>query len=724
MSAARAELRALADRLGIQASYRDTSGRERETGDPTRERLLRAMGYEAGDEASARRAREALERADAEELVEPVLVYREWQHGAPALRVNRAALQDERDYAVSLRTADGASARAEGRLDPRAAGTHLELPLPVRVTPGYYEVELEVGGASGMRRASQRLILAPRTALRVEEVLGDDRAFGLLANLYALRGAGFGHGHFGDLARLARYAGRAGADFVGVNPLHAVCNQGLDFAPYSPSSRLYRNPLYLDPEQVPELAQCEAARRLLDAPALRARRDALARAEHIVHAEVAAALLPVLRALHACFRERAAGGGERAAAYAEYCRGEGRALDDFATWEWLTLHLAGPGAPPDTAWWRWPEPLRDPHAPAVAALRREHAGEVDFRRWLQFELDRQLGEAGRAAREAGCRIGLYTDLALGAARASADTWMQQGLFALGASLGAPPDAYAPDGQNWGLPPLHPRQLRADGYRFFAKVLRAAFAHAGALRIDHVMGLLRLFWIPEGRPGSEGAYVAYRADELLGVIALESRRQRALVIGEDLGTLPPELPGLLADWGVLRSAVMRFERDDAGRFRPACDYAPGALATFATHDLPPLRGFVSGRDLVLREQAGALASGAALAAARAEREAELRALRDRLDADGLLEDPGTASGPDLARRVHAFLAGTPSRLVGVSLDDLAGETDPVNLPGVTLERYRSWSRRMGTPLSALLGAEALAAQLEPLRDRRRRPGAAE
>jgi len=232
-----------------------------------------------------------------------------------------------------------------------------------------------------------------------------------------------------------------------------------------------------------------------------------------------------------------------------------------------------------------------------------------------------------------------------------------------------------------------------------------------------MSLVRLFWIPDGRPGSEGAYVAYRPDELLGVLALESQRARALVVAEDLGTLPAELPGLLADWGLLRSAVTRFEREADGRYRPARDYPARALASLGTHDLPPLAGFLDATDLALRRQVGALASDAELAAARAEREAEVRALRARLAEDGLLQDVTRATQDEISLAAHAFLAGTPSRLVAASLDDLAGEREPVNLPGVAPERHPSWSRRMAAPLEALLRSPELVSQLAPLRARR-------
>jgi len=598
------------------------------------------------------------------------------------------------------------------------------LALPGRPPLGYHEVRLALDGPGGPRQASQRLVMAPRTAFQPEAAIGSRRAFGVLANLYSLRGpGGFGHGHCGDLAALARFAGGAGADFVGVNPLHAVPNRGLAFAPYSPSSRLYRDVLYLDPEAVPELAWSSEARALLSDPELRRRRDALRAAARIDHESVLAAVLPLLRALHGAFRSGLSSDGARARAYAAYRRSEGEALDRFATWEVLAERLAAPGEGFAGDWWRWPEGYRDPGSSEVARFAAEEALAIDFRRWLQFELDRQLGDAAEAARDAGCSLGLYQDLALGASRASADTWMAPACYGSGASIGAPPDAYAPEGQDWGLPPLDPHRVRADGYRLWSRILRAAFAHAGAVRLDHALGLVRLFWIPEGRPGSEGAYVSYRSDELLGILALESRRQRAIVIAEDLGTLPPGLAELLADWGLLRSAVMRFEREADGAFRPASRYPARALATLGTHDLAPLPGFLSGLDLELRRAAGALGSDEELAAARAEREAERAALARRLCEDGYLGAAEPDAG-ELVRAAHTLLAQTPSVLAAAALDDLADEEEPVNLPGVPLERHRSWSRRMHRTLEELAVCPEVERRLAPFRQRSRDPRSTE
>jgi 4-alpha-glucanotransferase len=433
------------------------------------------------------------------------------------------------------------------------------------------------------------------------------------------------------------------------------------------------------------------------------------------------AKLPVLRELFATFcAQRQLAANARSAAFAAFVAREGERLRDFGTWETLAAHFAEARGEPATEWRRWPRAYQRPETEAVAAFRREHAREIEFRAWLQFELAEQLARAAETGRDAGLAIGLYQDLAVGSAADSADTWMAPTLFALGAAVGAPPDDYAPDGQNWGFPPLDPRALRADGYRFFSALLRASFASAGTLRIDHAMGLLRLFWIPAGRPGSEGTYVSYRHDELLGVLALESRRHEALVIAEDLGTVPPEFPPLLVDWGIVSSSVLYFERD-AGVPRPSASISARALVTVETHDLVPLAGFAAGRDLLIRRAVGQIADDAALDAALAERAAEYDAWLARLRAEDCLVGEGEPDAVALAGAFHCFLARTPAPLVGVSLDDLAGETEPVNVPGVPVEQHRSWSRRMRVPLEAIPDTPAARATTAALASRaRRRP----
>ncbi|MFI5215720.1 MAG: 4-alpha-glucanotransferase [Candidatus Limnocylindria bacterium] len=580
----------------------------------------------------------------------------------------------------------------------------------------------ERSAAAARRALEERLRRLPRVpelesrplrCISVPEKLGRRRGFGVWTNLYALRSrGGFGAGDLSALARLAQLAAREGADFVGVSPLHALWNRGSDVSPYAPVSRLYRSELYLDVLRVPELARCPEARRRLARPGFRRELERLRESPRVEYERVAAAKREILRALHGGFLARPA--AARARAYAAFLAREGEALEDFATFLALGEHRAA------FDWRRWPRELQAPRSPAVARFRREHAREVDFHRFVQFELDRQLGAAAAAARRAGMAIGLYPDLALGSARGGAETWSFPDLFAEGASLGAPPDDFSPEGQDWAIPPLDPLRLQEQGFAFFRRLLRASFAHAGALRIDHVLGLFRLFWIPKGRPASEGAYVRQPARELLAILAHESRRQGALVIGEDLGTVPAGTQARLARHGILSSRVLYFERAGS-RFRPARAWSKRALATANTHDLVPLAGFAAGVDLALRRRAGAIPSQRALRSALAERAASAQALEDRLIAERLLR-ARRPSPSELAVAVSAFLARTPCPLVALSLDDALGESVPVNLPGVGPEAHPSWTRRMSGSLERLPahpGWRACCAALRPGRSGRRR-----
>lgn len=672
---ARPALGALAGRLGILPGYRDYRGRPVATTDRQRLAVLATMGVDAATEARARRALAALDDAAAARPLAPARVLAgrgaraAWTPLPPGTGAWRLEVHEE-------------AGRVHRREGARRGGGRA--PLPAALPLGYHRLVLAAGG----RRHEQRLIVTPGRCPTPAR-----RLFGLTVNLYTLRSQrDWGIGDLGDLRSLVGWCGALGAAFVGVNPLHALRNAGVAISPYSPVSRLYRNVLYLDPTAIPEFRSAPAVRRLAESAAFGATLAALRATAHVDYEGVRAARLPLYRILYRAFRARR--DGPRARAYAAYRAAEGDALVDFATFVALEEHLGSAG------WRRWPARFRDPRGPAVARFRAAHPDAVGFQCWLQFELDCQLAGVAAAARRAGLPIGVYQDLAIGSAPDGSDRWSFPGLFVDGAHVGAPPDDYAAEGQDWGLPPLDPRRLAADGYGYWIRLVRGALAHAGALRIDHVMGLFRQFWIPAGGSGVDGAYVASPADALLGILALEATRAGALVVGEDLGTVPPGLPRVLARWGILGSRVLVFERTRAGAFRSAARYPRRVLVTANTHDMAPLAGYWSGRDLEIRRRVGLLADDAALARARSARAAERRALVRRLRAAGVLGRGPAPAGAALRGAVHAFLCRTPAALVGVALDDLAGETEPVNVPGVGPDRYPSWSRRMRTSLERL------------------------
>jgi len=685
-----ADLRRLADRIGVIPEYHDMLGTRHRTSGATQEALAEALGFPCAGADGPRARLAEIEAAAAARLVEPVAVHS--TDAPPADPTIRLRLPPRHDgpaaWELRLTLEDGAVLGIEGRR--RAARGALRIRLPERVPWGYHRLDGVVRLHGRARDVRQLLIVAPVSCLRVDERLHGRRAFGVMANLYAVRSArNWGCGDLGDLRALVRRTAGWGGAFVGINPLHAVANTGLDVSPYSPLSRLFGNPLYLDVAAVPE---ARAAGGPGPARTLAERVEALRAAAGVDYEGVYAVKRAALATLHERFRQLGGRGptARRRRAYEAFGRRRGPALESFATFMALAaVHGAD--------WRRWPAPLRAPEAPGVEAFRRRHAGLVDLERYLQFEFDRQLGVVGEAARTA-LAVGLLGDLALGSAPGGADTWSFPGLFATGARLGAPPDDYAATGQDWGLPPIRPDALRAAGFGYWIEVVRSAMRHVGAIRLDHVMGLFRQFWIPPGADARSGAYVRFPEQELLAILALESRRHGVLVVGEDLGTVPRGLSATLRRRGILSTRVLLFERDARGRFKPSRAYSRRALATVTTHDLPPLAGFWSGADLDLRAEIERLPP-AAIARARADRAAARTRLRARLVAEGfrLADDPDAGR---LAAAAYGFLARTPAPLIGIALDDLTGETVPVNLPGVGMDRYPSWTRKSGVPLERL------------------------
>lgn len=679
-------IRALADHLGIIAEYVDQTGREqRATTDRTRVALLAAMGYEASSEERADETLRELRYREREQVVPPVRVTSDAT--APVMCALPRGWTSRVEWELELADEAGRVARHAGRGTPRRG--RLTFDLGTATPLGYHTVRLTVSATGRQLTGSQRLIIVPARCVAPETLLNGERVVGLTANLYTLRSsANWGVGDASDLQRLAEWAASIGAAFVGVNPLHALRNRGHAISPYGPVSRLFRNVLYIDVEAVPELSARGEVRAMIERarPQLEERRTA----PRVDYEAVMAAKRPILEALHAAFVTAHRGQDTpRGRAYAEYLASQGEALEDFATWAVIDERQRG------NAWQAWPPELRDAHGPAVRALRVRERERVDFHRWLQFELDRQLGEAQGRATGLGMPIGLYQDLAIGAAADGSDSWMRPDLFLDDVTIGAPPDPYAATGQNWGLPAINPHRLAADGYSYWAQIVRAGLRHSGALRIDHVIGLFRQYWIPRGMEGPEGAYVRFPAEDLLGMLALESVRANALIVGEDLGTVPREVGPALERWGVLSSRVLYFERDrDGMRFKPASSYPALALTTANTHDMPTLPAFWRELDIELRAQVGAIATKRAVDAARRERATAREAMATTLLDEGLW--PTTDEPRDdlaLRRAVHAFLRRTRSWLVGLSLDDLTGELEPVNLPGVPPDKWPSWTRRM-------------------------------
>ena len=695
-------LRRLADRMGIVESYVDQSGGEvRQTSDATRERLLGAMGLDARTEDGARTALRALRHRARHEWIDPVRVVRQKSRKLSRVQVRVPDVDAESvHWTLTLRTEEGIETRWSGTTHGGPSRRET-LALPVVPPLGYHDLMVTFHGAEHECSARQRLIVVPSQCTPPEARLHGRRGFGITTNLYTVRsGTNWGAGDIRDVRTIARWLGQYGGAFVGMSPMHALRNEGYDVSPYSPISRIFRNPLYLHVEDIPELRHDAVVQEMIAAPAFQAELAELRDAPMLDYARVMALRAPALESLHQSFVEHETSRDTpRAHGYADFVLREDPQLTQFATYMAIA-EREGPDAR------IWPAELRDANGDAVAELRRTLAKRVDYHRWLQFELDRQLGREASEAAEAGLSLGMYQDLAVGSAASGSDVWGNQELFLQGATVGAPPDMYSDEGQNWGLPAINPHVLRESGYDYWTRLLRAGFRHTGALRIDHALGLFRMFWVPLGESARQGAYVRSFSEELFGILALESVRHNALVVGEDLGTVPPHVPAVLAKWGVLGSRVQVFERDfHTGRFRPAGEYPRMALATVNTHDLPPLVGWAEARDIMLRAEVGDLSDPDVAAGMRDSRRGDLGALISSLIEAGLLPHDAhhNVTPGALIAAVHAFIRRTPSALVGLSLDDLAHESTPVNIPGVWQDRYPSWSRRMREPLEAIFDA---------------------
>jgi 4-alpha-glucanotransferase len=716
------ELAQLAELCGIEPEFVDNDDSRRITSRSTTKALLTAMGWDVTSAATVSHCLREKLRESTRQLLAPVAVVRARpSRGLPVVFIVPHGFGGSRALCrFTVHHEDGGASRQEQRVSLPGDGESFTLMLKPELSTaigcGYHRLLAELCQDEKTVQGEQQLIVHPgRCAMPLQP---GERRFGLWANLYSLRSEhNWGFGDFADLARLTTFAGATGAAFTGINPLHALHNDVGSVSPYSPLSRRFLNPLYLSLEAMAEhpghsASPVDSANQVDSANA--GFRAALSHARQQTHLDYPALWSlkrpRLLLAYKAFVAQQAQTPNGQRDEFDRWCDGQGQALLTFATFMALSEsqdHTNGRAHD----WRQWPEDLQHPQSNGVATFREQHGRQIDFHCWLQFQCDQQLGAAARQARQSGQELGLYQDLAIGTPPSAADTWAHPELFVSGVRMGCPPDAFASEGQDWQLTPLCPRQLMNSGWRYWRGVLRTAMAHSGVLRIDHVMGLFRQFWIPNDASAKHGAYVRFPSDLLLGILALESRRHNTLIVGEDLGTVPKGLPTRLAQRKILSSRVALFERNSKGAFRSAATFSRRAMLTANTHDLPPLDALWSDDDLVMRRRLGQISDDEALAAAQRDRRALRKALLRRVGLTTAADKPGGRSA--LTREVYRWLSATPAPLLGVSLDDLCGETEPVNIPGMSEEQHPSWSRRMGVPLEDLAqldGARELFAAL--------------
>jgi len=658
---------------GIELRYTDTWGREHEAPPEVLRALLASLGFSAGSAEEIERGLAERETARWRQPIEPTLVIRE---DLDHLRVHIPASRNGASMKVEIEWENGElqhhwfwmaelptleSANVEG-----SEWLAKRVPLP-GLRLGYHRIrmlwvhepQLETFGEA-------RLTVCPRRAKAAEQ-----RGAGLAVSLYGLRsGRNWGCGDFTDLEGLIDAFAPAGTAFIALNPLHAIANrQPYNTSPYLPQCAFFRNFIYLDVERIGD-AQLDVDMR---------REIGELRASEFVEYERVARVK--LAALAKIFEQFLAGRGPahlEQDQFDAYVASQGQLLRDYATFCALDeeMHRRDPNV---WLWTQWPEEYRDPRSTATGEFAEKHRDRILFFKFLQWQIQIQAATAHARALAAGMSIGLYHDLALATDQYGADLWALRSFFAAGSRVGAPPDELAPSGQDWGFPPPHREAHRENGYQLFAQSIRNAAACGGALRIDHVMRFLRLYTIPQGFETSQGTYVQDYAQDLLGILALESVRGNFIVIGEDLGTVTGEARAALAEAGVLSYRVLWFERDGAGNFRPPDYYPERALVCSTTHDLPTLAGFAEARDLEARRASG-LADEGEYERQKAHRAGEVWRLEEALRAAGFAGDP------------LGFLLATPCVLAVINQEDLSGEREQQNLPGSTWQ-YPNWRRKM-------------------------------
>lgn len=720
----------LAHLRNISASFQDFRGLDTQVDAANLERILAAMGYDPDDEAGLADSATRLDQQQWRERLEPVVVLNPLRGHDLNLYMDAAERDQTGHWRLDCESGD---AVREGRFETAGltqTGDYwigatqylrLALPLPVDLPEGYHRIRLTLGG----RTDETTLIVTPATSFQPEPMARGDRVWGTAIQLYTLRSdRNWGIGDFGDLAELVDTLAGQGADVIGLNPVHSLYPVSPEHAsPYSPSNRSFINPLYVAIEQVPEYEQATELHRLLATTPVQAELSRLRDRPMVDYSGVSALKYQALTELYRVFRRDHLGQGtDRDQAFQTFVRQQGVPLREHATFEAL---LARFHRQDSQAWgWPcWPPAYQDHHSEAVQAFAATHEDDISYYQYLQFVADEQLQTVDRQTRALGMRIGLYRDLAVGADRGGAEVWGNRESYCLNAAVGAPPDALGPNGQNWGLPPFDPVNLKARGYQSFITLLRNNMRACGALRIDHAMSLLRLWWCPPGESAALGAYVYYDLYDLLGIVNLESQRNQCLVIAEDLGTVPDKVVETFPRARLYSNRVFYFEMAD-GVCTPPQDYPERALAIVCNHDMPTLSAFWAMSDLELRQQLGLFASQQDVTHERAARAQAKQAIIDALLAcerlpAGVSADAGQvpAMTLPLCLAIHQHLAACRSQIVAVQLEDLMLINSPVNIPG-TSDEYPNWRRKLTASLPELFSQREIRAfcqRLSAVRD---------
>lgn len=670
-------LQTLASRCGVATDYQGFDGESKTVPDETLRKVLTALGADASSEAAARESLRARDEAPWRRMLPPVVITEVATHTTVDVTVPSGADARVRlwpeGHPEAARELDAAASSDTREIDG-VTRERRRYELPEDLELGWYLLEAESPEVHDGGSETIHVAVTPRR-LNTTDKLRGRRRWGYMAQLYSLMSSrSWGVGDLSDLASLAAISGTQGADYVLINPLHAAEPvPPVEPSPYLPSSRRFFNPLYLRITDVAEFAYLRPNDREVIERLAAVQRKTVLDPNRIDRDPAYQAKLKSLDLLFTVRRSP-----YRQQQLEAFVARGGQALQDFGLWCALREEL-GEDAP------EWGDGAASPVAPYAREARTRLARRIDFYVWLQWLLDEQLEAAQRAAHLAGMDIGVVHDLAVGVSKNGADAWTLQDTMASGVSVGAPADMYNQLGQDWSQPPWHPQRLAEAGYQPWRDMLRNIFRHAGGIRIDHVVGLFRLWWIPDGNQASEGAYVYYDHEAMVGVLALEAELADVVVIGEDLGTVEPSARRYLEQKGVLGTSILWFEMAEDEPLDPS-QYRELCMASVNTHDLPPTAGYLEGVQLELREDLGLLARSPE--EERRQARQQLETFFTAVEAEGLL--PGGAQSSEEAKieALYRYLGRAPSMLFNVSLVDAVGERRIQNQPG-TSDEYPNW-----------------------------------
>ena len=696
---------------GVEREFWDIFGNYHSASADTEARILESLGVDVSSQDTVEEARMRRFQQRAEVLPNTSVVSENDKAVDISLPATRNASRIHLDVTLedgSVLSADHAAGQVPIAGEVQRDGLRwlvYRTPLPDATPLGYHTVRVSVDGLPSPPGAS--IIVCPERAYLSERLQQGGRTGGIAVMLWGLRSRrNWGCGDFTDLRALTDWVAEdVRVSFIGLNPLHAIHNRSpYNTSPYLPLSIFYKNFIYLDVERIPEFAGCDVAERELSSEAVQREIADLRISEFVEYERVSKLKKRFLKILFDKFQQSMRGKSNRGAAFEEFCAQEGELLEKFALYCALdeVLHARDKNY---WTWLDWPAEYQDPSSEACRTFAHEHREKLDFYKYVQFVIDEQLAEAQEYTKKKGMAIGLYHDLALATDSAGADLWAYRNFYVTGCRVGSPPDAFSPEGQDWAFPPPNTIAHAEDGYRVFRASIQKIVKHGGALRIDHVMRLFRLFWIPDGIEAANGVYVKDNAVDLLRILSLESVRSRNIVVGEDLGTVTDEMREALARFGILSYRLFYFEKRKDGSFKTGSEYPKQALVASTTHDLPTIAGFWACRDIEARHAAG-LVDDNGYRAQLSDRQLEKQRMLDVLHEERLLPEDYTRNSADvpeldgiLHNAVVGFLAQTPSALLLLNQEDLTKETEQQNLPGST-SQYPNWRRKMRFGLDEL------------------------